>query len=213
MNRLLLIGGGGHCRSVLDCIDRSLYEELAICDLESRIGQIVDGVPIIGCDRQIVELRAYGFTDAAITLGSIGKTTLRKSLYHQALAAGFRLPPVIAPSALVSTHAIVGSGTFVGKGAIINAGACIGCCCIINTGAIIEHDCRINNFVHLAPGTVLSGSVQIGANTHLGTNTTVLQNIQIGEDTLVGAGSVVVRNLPSGVRALGNPCRIRGETL
>lgn len=210
MRRLLLIGGGGHCRSVLDCIDRELFAQIGICDVEERVGDSVDEIPIIGSDASLMQLREQGFTDAAITLGSIGNPKRRIALFRRALEIGFDFPPIIAPSAVVSGNASIAFGAFVGKGAIVNAGAKVGQCCIINTGAIVEHDCIVNDFVHIAPGAVLSGGIFLGTGVHIGANATVIQNIRIGSEALIGAGSVVVRDIPPGVRAMGNPCRIQG---
>ena len=79
---------------------------------------------------------------------------------------------------------------------------------IINTGAIIEHNCRIGEYVHIAPRAVICGDATIGANTHIGANATVIQGLSIGKDTIVGAGSVVVSELPDRVIAYGNPCKV-----
>jgi galactoside O-acetyltransferase len=35
--------------------------------------------------------------------------------------------------------------------------------------------------------------------------------VTIGDDTVIGAGSVVTKDIPSGVVAVGNPCRVVRE--
>lgn len=50
--------------------------------------------------------------------------------------------------------------------------------------------------------------VRIGANCWLGAGVIVLPGVTIGANTVVGAGSVVTKDLPSGVVAVGNPCRV-----
>ena len=50
--------------------------------------------------------------------------------------------------------------------------------------------------------------VHIGRNCWLGAGVIVLPGVTIGDNTVVGAGSVVTRDLPSGVVAVGNPCRV-----
>lgn len=53
--------------------------------------------------------------------------------------------------------------------------------------------------------------VHIGRNCWLGAGVIVLPGITIGDNVVIGAGSVVTKNLPSGVVAVGNPCRILRE--
>lgn len=49
--------------------------------------------------------------------------------------------------------------------------------------------------------------ISIGSRVWIGGGAIVLPGVTIGDDTVVGAGSVVTRSLPSGVVAVGNPCR------
>lgn len=57
-------------------------------------------------------------------------------------------------------------------------------------------------------GRELAGPVTIGDDAWLGAGAIVVPGVTIGARTVVGAGSVVVGDLPSGVVAVGNPCRI-----
>lgn len=50
--------------------------------------------------------------------------------------------------------------------------------------------------------------ITIGARSWIGGGTVVLPGVTIGDDTVIGAGSVVARDVPSGVIAVGNPCRV-----
>lgn len=208
MEEIILIGGGGHCKSVIDSINRSKgYKIAGVIDLIDKVGSEILGVSIIGTDRGLERHYKNGVKNALLTVGSIGDVSLRKKLYSNALAIGFKFPNIIDDTAIISDNAKIGHGNFIGKGAIVNAGAKIGNNCIINTGAIIEHDCNIQDFCHIAPGVTLSGSVLVGENTHIGTNSTVIQNIKIGDNTMIGAGSVVLKDIGSGVKAYGNPCK------
>lgn len=207
-DKLLLIGGGGHCKSVLDTIlSIETYSDLAIIDLKENIGKTVLGVPIIGSDDDLSNLFDTGYKHAFITLGSIGTPRLRKILYEIIHEIGFIIPTVIDSSATVSEHVTVSEGVFVGKGAIVNAGSTIEACAIINSGAIIEHDCIVGAFAHIAPGTTLCGDVSIGNDTHIGAHTVIRQGLTIGSEVLIGIGSVVVGDIEDHMIAYGNPCR------
>lgn len=204
--KLLLIGGGGHCHSVLDSVlQLSIYDAIGIVDYSN---ESVYGIPVVGKDEDLPHLKKSGWTDAFITVGSVGDTGLRRRLYKMVKDEGFTIPSVIDPTAIIAKNAVMGEGCFIGKGAIVNAGSKIGKAVIINTGAIIEHDCLIGEFAHISPGTVLCGQVTVGNDSHIGADTVVSQQIDIGENVLIGAGSVVVKNIPAGVKAYGNPCKV-----
>lgn len=208
MERILLIGGGAHCSSVIDTLNQqALFEPVGILDTFDKIGKEVLGVPIIGEDSEMLEFFQKGIKYAFISLGSVGDSRLRIKLKEKAEHIGFQFPTVIDPTAIVSKHVKIGAGTFIGKGAILNTNVYIGEHTIVNTGAIVEHDCRIGDFVHIAPGTTMSGSVSIGNNSHIGTNSAIIQNINIGDNSIIGAGSVVIRDIASFRKAYGNPCK------
>lgn len=208
MKNILLIGGGKHCGSVIDAIKTaSEFNIIGILDIPEKVGETIEGVPIVGEDNDLAKWREKGIDYAFITVGSIGDSLLRQKLFEKAKNIGYVFPIIKDPTAIVSETAQIKDGTFVGKGAIINNSVTIGESAIINSGAIIEHDSTIGSFCHIAPGTTLSGSVTIGSYTHIGTNTTIIQDVVIGEQTIIGAGSVVVRDIGSQKVAFGNPCK------
>ena len=168
MEKILLIGGGAHCSSVIDSINQqALYEPVGILDTPDKVGLNVLGVPVIGVDEEMGEYFEKGIKYAFLSLGSIGDTYLRRKLKKKAEIIGFQFPIVIDPTAIVSKATQIGYGTFIGKGAIVNANASVGEHAIINSGTIVEHDCMIGDFVHLAPGTTMSGGVSIGPDSHI----------------------------------------------
>lgn len=205
--RLVLIGGGGHCRSVISCLDRTNYAEIVICDRKEKIGEFVAGIPIRAADEDLEVLFRDGYAEAFITLGTIRADTKRRKIFDGCQEIGFRFPDIIAPSAEIAENVELSDGVFIGKGAIVNIGSRIGSCAIINTGAIIEHDCSIGAFSHIGPGTVMSGGVFIGENSLVGTGTSIRQGCRIGSNTSVGAGSVVVSDIPDACVAFGVPCK------
>lgn len=206
--KLLLIGGGGHCHSVLDsAINMGTFDEIGIID--STNGSCL-GVSVIGSDSDIPALIKDGWNCATITVGSVGNTEVRRKLYELVQSYGLLLSSIIDPSSIIAQGTTICDGCFIGKKAVINTGSIIGECAIINTGAIVEHDCRIGTFSHISPGAVLCGQVSVGEDSHIGAGSVVKQCITIGNSVLIGAGSVVVDNIPDCVKAYGNPCRVVG---
>jgi sugar O-acyltransferase (sialic acid O-acetyltransferase NeuD family) len=208
MSKLLLIGGGGHCKSVLDSLlETKQFAAIGIVDVRNNIGTQIMGTPIVGCDDDLRQLFVNGYRYAFVTVGSIGNPQLRINLFHLIEEIGYEIPNIIDPSATVSRHAELSTGIFVGKQAVVNAGAAIHRGAIINTGAVVEHDCVVGEFAHISPGAVLCGQVNIGRHTHIGANSVIKQQLNIGEDVMIGMGSVVLRDVAARTTAYGNPCK------
>ncbi len=53
--------------------------------------------------------------------------------------------------------------------------------------------------------------VRIGENCWIGAGAVILPGVSIGDNTVIGAGSIVTKDIPSGVVAVGNPCRVLRE--
>lgn len=206
--KLLLIGGGGHCKVILDSLlfDHT-YAEIAIIDQAENIGKHMMDIPILGCDDDLEGLYQEGYHYAFLSLGSIGYPDKRIKLYSELERIGFSIPNIIDDTASVSKHAVLDHGIYIGKHAVVNPGAVLGKGVIINTASIIEHDSTIEEFVHISPGSVLCGGVSVGKNTNIGAGSMIKQQVKIGSNCVIGMGSVVLHNINDSVMAYGNPCR------
>lgn len=202
----MLIGGGGHCHSVIDsAIALGIYDDIGIVD---TVDNSWLGVSVVGTDDDIPRLIKTGWTEAFITVGSVGNTSTRRKIYEMIKTLCLSVPVLVDPSAIIAERVRIKEGTYIGKRAIVNTGSDIGAFSIINTGAIIEHECCIGDFAHVSPGTTLCGQVVIGNDSHIGAGSVVRQLINIGSNSIVGAGSVVVKDIPANVKAYGNPCKV-----
>jgi len=135
----------------------------------------------------------------------IGDNAVRKKI-----ATAIDAPMMVARhrSAEISPTASVAGGTMVFHGSYIQAGATLGHHVIVNTAASVDHDCRIADFVHIAPQVGLSGGVEIGEGSEIGVGACVLPNIHIGKWTKVGAGATVIKDLPDFAVAVGTPAKV-----
>ncbi len=198
MEKIIILGNGGHARSIADTIEREgKYQIIGYVVNEFLEEHKQEDYPIVGNDSSLVELYENGIHYAAIGIGYLGKGNLRRKLYMRLKEIGYSLPVICDPSAIVSSKAKIKEGTIIGKGSIINAETIIEKACIINSGAIIEHDCYIGAFSHVSVGTVLCGGVHVGEDVFVGANTTVIQEINIGSRCVIGAGEVLKKNLHS----------------
>ncbi len=210
MEEILLLGTGGHAHSVADSIEQGgKYHIAGFLDLEEKKGLRYKEYEVIGTDDDLEELYKKGIRNAFVTLGYMGKGTVRDALYDKIKKSGYHLPNIIDPSAAVAPDVKMGEGIFVGKQAVVNAGARIGDMCIINSAAVVEHDCVVGRFSHIAVGSVLCGGVYVGERTLIGAGTVVIQEVAVGENVLIGAGTVVTGNVPGGVIKYGRVERKR----
>lgn len=188
--QILLIGGGGHCKSVIDVIEmEGSYTIAGIIDQKELLGQKVLGYEVIGCDDDLETLFAR-FKYAIVTVGQIQSPDVRIRLYNRLTLIGFKMPPIISPTAYVSKHATVERGTIVMHNALINANATVGKNCIINTKALIEHDSIIGDHCHISTGAILNGGTMIAQGTFFGSNAISRECAMIAERSFIKAGSV-----------------------
>lgn len=199
MEKILILGMGGHAKSMTDAIEReSKYEIAGYVVNDCSNVSLIAKYPILGNDDKLTELFHQGISNATIGIGYLGNSSLRTILYQRLKEIGYNLPVVCDPSAIVASGVSIGEGTFIGKGAILNTDSSIGRMCIINTGAIVEHDCRVEDFSHVSVGTVLCGEVSVGKEVFIGANATVIQGRKVADGCIVGAGKVIRKNVTNG---------------
>ena len=208
MKSLILIGGGGHCKSVIEVAESAGYEIKGILDMPDEVGkEVLPGHKVIGTDDEIPQYVEE--CDFVITVGFIKNPALRIKLYNKVKAAGGRLATIIASTAHVSKYAELGEGTVIMHHAFVNAGAKIGDNCIINTFVNIEHDAEVGNQCHISTGTMVNGECKIGENCFIGSQSVCANCIEIASDIIVGAGSVVRKSIcVKGIYA-GNPAILK----
>lgn len=204
---LILIGGGGHCKSVIEVAESAGYSILGILDRSEEIGKQVLDYKVIGIDADIPL-----YVDQAefiVTVGFIKNPLLRISLYNQVKKAGGKFATLIASTAYVSRFAEVGEGTVVMHRAFVNAGAIIGNNVILNTFSNIEHDVIVGNHTHISTGTMVNGSCKMGECVFIGSQSVLANGIIIGDEIIIGAGSVVCKSIDiKGIYA-GNPAILK----
>lgn len=193
---IILVGGGGHCRSCIDVIEcEKRFQILGIVEKVAGVCRSnVLGYPVLGLDEDLPQLRQMA-QNALVSLGQIKTPEVRARLFRMLQDIGFKLPVIISPLAYVSKHATIGTGTIVMHGAIVNASATVGDNCIINSNALIEHEVTIENNCHISTGAMLNGGAVIASQSLVGSGVVVKENISIGRRCVVGAGATVVKDL------------------
>ncbi|WP_285888320.1 sugar O-acetyltransferase [Paenibacillus polysaccharolyticus] len=77
-------------------------------------------------------------------------------------------------------------------------------CCFSTAGHPLDSEQR-------NAGLEFAYPITVGNNVWFGAGVTVLPGVTIGDDVVIGAGSIVNKDIPSGVIAVGNPCRVLRE--
>lgn len=189
---IILLGGGGHCLSVIDVIEReNKYFIKGILDSSIKDNNIL-GYPVLGGDDEIPRLIDKNFF-FLITVGQIKNFEIRKRIAINLTKYKAQLVTVISPLAYVSPHAKIKKGTVIMHQAFVNVGAEIGEHCIINTKANIEHGVKVEDFCHISTSAIVNGDSIVKRGTFIGSNATISNGITIEENSIISAGKFVRR--------------------
>jgi sugar O-acyltransferase (sialic acid O-acetyltransferase NeuD family) len=198
MRPLLLIGGGGHCRSCIDVIEAERVYSIAGLVLPSSESiSSVFGYPVVGHDEDLPRLLA-DIPSALIAVGQLKSAAVRIHIYELLKRSGAFLPRIVSSKAHVSSRATVGEGTIVMHAAMVNAGASIGENCIVNTQALVEHDVCVEAHCHVSTGARLNGGVVVRQGAFIGSGAVLREGIEIGQGAVIGAGQIVLKSVPAG---------------
>lgn len=196
MHKILIQGGGEHARVVLDCLLSNGAGVVGLYDPKYS-GELF-GVPQCGAYKPDAH-------PDALTIIAIGDNAARKRVAEE---SNHRFTNTIHASAVISPFSKLGEGNAILHRAIVQAQAVIGNHVIINTGAQVDHDCVIKDYVHLAPGVILCGTVKIGEGAFVGAGSVIIPGKQVGAWATIGAGSVVISDIPDYAVAVGNPAKV-----
>lgn len=207
MKNLILIGGGGHCKSVIDVAENAGYTILGILDMPDRVGEKVLNYSVVGTDNDI-----FQYIDKAVfivTVGHIKDASLRIKLHEKVTAAGGQLGTIISSLAHVSSYAKIGEGSVIMHQAVVNAAVTIGKGCIINTFSNIEHDTIINNYCHISTGAMVNGNCTVGQETFLGSQSVMVNGTSITNGCVIAAGSMIRKDILIPGLYAGNPATLK----
>lgn len=199
--KVLVLGNGGHCRSILDIIERY--------DSHFTVNKIIDDTRVM--DEQSVKHFLSESNCVVLAIGQLEDYTPRMKAVDKFNSTDSLQdvwwPTLTAKTAVVSKSAKIKKGTVVMNNAVINAYAKVGEFCIINTASVIEHDAEVGYFTHISTGAVVNGGAKVGCMCFVGSNSVIFQGASICDNCIIGAGSVVTGSITEPGKYFGNPAR------
>lgn len=203
IKNLILVGGGGHCKSVINIAENEGFNILGILDTPENIGKEVLGYKIIGTDDNICDYAEN--TLFIVTIGHIIDVSQRIAIHNKIMETGGKFATIISSSAQVSRYSKIGYGTVIMHQAVVNADAAVGNGCIINTFANIEHDSVVEDYCHISTGAMINGDCFIGKGSFIGSQSVLSNGVTILNDCIIAAGSFIRKSIyQKGIYA-GNP--------
>lgn len=204
--KLLILGFGGHARSVADVALACGYDELLFVDDQARDGENFLGYPVVA------RMNAY-IGRHWVVFPAAGDSRKRELQCVWARELGFPLATLVSPKASIGAGATISTACFVGHHAHIGPMARIGRACIINTGAVVEHECRIGDFCHVSVNASIAGRSSLGDHSMLGAGATIIDQVSVCDHVMVGAGAVVCQPIETPGTYVGVPAKRISTTL
>lgn len=196
--KLLIMGCGGHARSIADVALSCGFQTLIFVDSNAKPQEQWCGFDI---------LSTVGEGPWQCLLGA-GDSYNREQQWHEAAERNWFMLTLFSLNATRGIGSQVGEGSVVLHHAHLGPLSCIGKGSIVNTAAIIEHDCRVGDFCHIAVNATLAGQVVLGHHVMIGAGAVVKQDVCISDNVIIGAGATVIHNIQEPGVYVGTPARL-----
>lgn len=211
MIELIIIGGGGQARVIIDlvrCLDG--YDVLGVLDDYAR-GTVAgfDEVPILGTLEDVGLYVKTSKVPRIQFVTALGDNTTRRQVVERLVTEHGELAfsTLVHPGASVASNVTLGAGTVVAAAAVVQTCTTLGRHCIVNTSASLDHDNTLGDFASIAPGVVTGGGVTIGEQAFVGIGSVISHGISVGHNAMIAAGSLVVSDVADDAMVLGSPAK------
>ncbi len=208
MTPLIVIGGGGHAREIIDVVEAINRVEptfefigFAADGYYNEAEMSARGARYLGGVRESLKR-----VDAEYVIG-IGSGEARRVIDGLASSMGRDAASLVHPESSMGFGVELGPGTVITAGARLTTEVKLGRHVHVNVNCTVSHDVRLDDYVTLSPGVNVSGWVHLCELVTMGTGSSTIDRVEIGAATLVGAGATVTADLPPGVTAMGTPAR------
>ena len=200
--RLLILGFGGHARSVADVALDLGIPDLAFVDSAARKGEQFSCFPVFSTIPETLQ-------DGWAMIPAAGDNIGRQRQLESITAIPLRLISLISRRAYVGFGASILEGSFVAHQAHIGPMVSIGRATIVNTAAVIDHESTVGDFSHISVNATVAGRCNIGSSVFLGAGATVIDKVRVVDHVIIAAGATVVDDITEPGTYIGSPARLK----
>lgn len=203
---LIIIGGAGQAKVIIDSIDLLSFEQILIEDPWAKSSHLL-GFPVY----EFIDANNHSNVEFIIAVGdNYSRWEISEKLSERYESPKFAT--LIHPNASISKFSQIDYGVVVCAGAFVGVNAHIGKHVILNSNSSTDHDCIIDAFGSLGPKAALGGSTTIGFRSAICISATVLHGTKVAQDVVVGANSLVNKDITFKNSVwFGTPARMRRE--
>lgn len=212
MNKIILIGGGGNCKKIIDIIYSYNLKIEGILDdkFKNKTIDFYRNTKIIG---KINSIEKYKEFNIIITIGNINFRTLFFEKYNE-----YNFINLSHKSCYISETAKLGKGIIIHYGVYVGPDVVIDNFCHLDTNSIVEHDCILNKNIMVCPNVTICGGVNVEDNVFIGASTTIINStnekkIILRKNSFIGAGSLINKNIGENILYYGTPLNNREKII
>ena len=209
MKDIIIIGCGAFAREVNWIIERinaveEKYNVLGfVDDDESRHGEVIDGVKVIG-NIQTLSTLGKVYTVCAVCNAKIRKNIIDKVERFE----NVKFETIIDPTAICHRSAKIGAGCILCTNTMLNIETQIGNHVAMVDRSAVGHNSVVGDYSVLFVSATVAGNSEVGKCCELGMGSSTIQGKKIGNNTIVGANACVVKDIPDNCIAVGVPAKV-----
>jgi sugar O-acyltransferase (sialic acid O-acetyltransferase NeuD family) len=211
---VVVVGGGGMGRCVLDVID-AVNCGSAVGPLFEVLGIVDDGSPdldLLGA-RDVKHLGGLDVLDAmSVEVGyliGIGAPTVRSAIDSALVQSGRPSPVLVHPNVHRGFDVRLAPGVFIGSHVSMENNIRVGRHVHINQNSTVGHDTIIGDYATISPLSAVSGGVRVEDAVFVGTGATINQGITLGRGSTIGANAAVITEVGVESTVVGVPARLK----
>ena len=191
MNKITLIGSGGHFSSIEEIIINCGFTIEGYVD-KNKNENI--NYKYLGNDLFFLE-KINEPINVHIALGYMGeKNNIRKNIFNT-YKKKCNFPTIVSPNSMIASQTNIGFGSIIMNDVLIQPRVSIVKNTIVNNKVLIEHGSSVGDHCHISTGVIVNGDVSIGNNVFIGSGTIIKNNVKINDDVVIGMGSLVLNDI------------------
>lgn len=212
--RVVVVGGGGMGRCVLDLVDAvnvaapsaqdPAFEVVGVVDDGAIDQKLLDrrGVKFLGGVNEIAHLHP----DVGYVIG-IANCAVKARIDAQLRPSGRPSPVIVHPNVHLGADVELGAGSLICSHVSVENHIRLGRHVHINQNSTVGHDSVLGDYSTVSPLVAVSGAVTLGEGTFVGTTAGIRQGLSLGEYSTVGMGSMVLNDVAAHTTVIGAPAR------